>query len=341
MVARFGSEGACCDPGRGIRLGPASGTLGKPDVRRIESGRSVEGLWAGRAAAMLPVMSHTRHSRRKIPTSRLRVAAQDLSRASSALEPELLARLRRALEDEPVAGPEPWSAARSRSELQRIMTDRLQAAWRVDPDPERLSELVLDAVDLRLVVRPEVVDATIDRLVDLVEHDEDLERLALADYGDYPSYQGVDLHLRARRRSAPHPKVRLRIQTPGQAEHGEGLPELTTAILELRPKAEAVARDFGNADDLEVYYFLELLPDLGFDRSDPAGLYCLLTTAAQQVACYWAPDGWHPSARVEAWIVGAEPSLEPVDGAEAQACMEAWSEGEAMDPTSDLAGRRN
>ena len=289
-------------------------------------------------------MSQGNPSARKLPVAELRRAAQRLSASAKRQAPALVhlvvEGLGSSMADAALAQPRLASIG----ELRRTMAARLEAAVRLPQDPRLLPALVLDAIDLTLILRDERFEAGVSGLVDRLERDPDRTLIALADFAEYPSYAGVDLLLALRDPQGPEPKARLRLRTAEEARELSGLPALLASIQALRPRAERVAEDFGNAEDLEVYYFAELLPDIGFDLASPAGLYCLLTTEAAQVACYWSPDGWRPSAEVEAWIVGAEPSLEPLDGAQAAEILAAWSgrpsEPSDTNPSRGLAGRR-
>lgn len=289
-------------------------------------------------------MSQANPSARKLPIAELRRAAQQLSASAKRCAPTLAEQVAGGLGSSPLESTRLAPKVASIGELRRTMAARLEAAVRLPQDPRLLPAMVLDALDLTVILRDERFDEGLARLVEWLERDPSADVIAVADYAEYPTYAGVDLLVQLRDLQGPDPKARLRLRTPGEAAELLELPALLESIHALRPRAERVAADFGEAEDLEVYYFAELLPELGFDLSAPAGLYCLLTTEAAQVACYWSADGWRPSAEVEAWIVGAEPSLEPLDGEQASEILASWSgrpaESRDANPSRRLAGRR-
>lgn len=249
--------------------------------------------------------------RPSIPASVVRGACQKLVRAARKQAPLLQARI---IE---LAGPEAQVAdpeVASMNGLRRDILGRLEVdAWLM-PSPEQLSALATGAIDLTVLFDSEGFEEASGALASAIEEDEALRLLNTQDWRDWPTYAGIDLLVcLAGADSVQAPRMRLRLQTAESLEAIDEMRDLYDSIRGLRPRAERVTEDFVGASDLEIFFFLDLHPEIGHAFDSPAGLFCLMTNENAQVGCHWDSRGWKPSAEVEHLVVTADPCLLPID----------------------------
>jgi hypothetical protein len=224
--------------------------------------------------------------------------------------------------------------------LRRDIRTRLDVAAALPPEMEDLACLIDDALILDVVLPAPAFDAAAEAIFGAINAAEDLSTVRIDDFLDWPSYGGLDAVVRC---LSPEPgqavKVRIRLRTPEEFDELADLPALLAEIRGRQQRSEQVAADFRDKEGLEVFYFADLLPELGYDAEHPAGLYCLLTLPDSQVGCHWTRNGFKPSSEVEAWIVGAAAFLSPIDGEAAEAIIGRWSERAAASlPLHEPAG---
>lgn len=257
----------------------------------------------------------------------IRQAAQQLAGEARRVEAGLVALVREAADLHRPPGGHCECRRRSIGGLRRDIRTRLEVAAALPPEMEDLSCLIDDALILDIVLPQPAFDAGAEAIFRAIEASDAYETLRVDDYLDWPTYGGVDAVLRCKSEEPGKAvKARVRLRTAAELEELADLPELLEEIRGRQQRSEQVSEDFRGKEGLEVFYFADLLPELGFDAEHPAGLYCLLTLPDAQVGCHWTRNGFKPSSEVEAWIVGAAAFLAPIGGEAADAIVGRWSE---------------